>query len=501
MHFWKKGNLPPGPTPLPILGNLLQLSKGDLVKSLLKRNLPPGPTPLPILGNLLQLSKGDIVKSLLNLSEKYGEVFTIYLGSRPVIVVTGYKAVKEVLLDRGDDFLARGNVACFDSVYKNYGIAFTSDMDRWKKLRRFSASTMKDFGMGKRTIEDRIQEEALCLVMEFKKTKEFLVEPRHYLSKATFNVIFTIMFGNRHDYKDAELLNVMSLMYTTVSIASSKWGQLYEMFHRVMRYIPGEHQKIFISLNKLIQFLKKRVELNKKNLDESNPRSYVDVFLIRMEKENTNPKTEFNMNNLLNSTLQIFFAGVETISTTLTYSLLLLMKYPKILEKVHKEIDQVIGRDRCPKMQDQSQMPFTDAVIHEIQRFTDLLPMSLPRKTTADITYRGYSIPKNTNVYPMLTSVLKDPTHFPYPNEFNPQNFLDENGEFKKNDAFIPLAAGKRICMGENLARVEMFIILITILQNFNLKSPVPPEDLDITPDISGLGNFPKLFKLAFISR
>ncbi|XP_069602751.1 cytochrome P450 2A5-like isoform X2 [Ranitomeya imitator] len=400
-----------------------------------KRNLPPGPTPLPIMGNLLQLSKGDIVKSLLNLSEKYGEVFTIYLGSRPVIVVTGYKAVKEVLLDRGDDFLARGNVASFDSVYKNY---------------------------------------------------ESLVEPRQYLSKAAYNVIFTTMFGNRHDYEDADLLNVMSMMYTTVSIASSKWGQLYEMFPWVMRYIPGRHQKILISLKQLLQFVKKRVELNKKKLVENNPRSYADVFLIRMEKENTNPKTEFHMNNLLNSILQIFFAGVETISTTLTYSLLLLMKYPNILEKVHKEIDQVIGRDRCPKMQDQSQMPFTDAVIHEIQRFTDLLPMSLPRKTTKDITYRGYSIPKDTNVYPMLTSVLKDPTHFPYPNEFNPQNFLDENGEFKKNDAFIPLAAGKRICMGENLARVEMFIILITILQNFSLKSPVPPQDLDITPEISG---------------
>ncbi|XP_073497694.1 cytochrome P450 2G1-like isoform X2 [Phyllobates terribilis] len=415
-----------------------------------KGNLPPGPIPLPILGNLLQLRKEDIVKSLLSLSEKYGEVFTVYLGSRPVIVVTGYKAVKEVYVDRGDDFLARGDVACFDSVHKNY---------------------------------------------------ESLVEPLHYLNKATCNVIFTIMFGNRHEYEDVELLNVMSLMYATASITSSKWGQFYEMFPWVMRYIPGRHQKIFICLKNLIQFVEKRVEINKKNFYESNPRSYADAFLTKMEKENTNPKTEFHMTNLLNSTLQIFVAGVETTSTTLTYSLLLLMKFPQMLEKVHKEIDQVVGRDRCPKMQDRSKMSFTNAVIHEIQRFSDLLPMGLPRKTTKDITYRGYSIPKNTNVYPMLTTVLKDPTHFPYPNEFNPQNFLDENGEFKKNDAFMPLAAGKRICMGENLARVEIFIILITILQNFNLKSPIPPEDLDITPEISGLGNFPKLFNLAFIPR
>lgn len=466
-----------------------------------KGNLPPGPTPLPILGNYLQLSNGDLVESLLNLGKKYGEVFTIYLGSRPVIVVSGYKAVKEVYVDRGDDFLARGDMPAFDFSYKNYGVGFTSNMHRWKELRRFSLSTMRDFGMGKRTTEDRIQEEAMCLVKEFKKTKESLVEPREYIGKATCNVIFAIMFGNRHDYEDAELLNITSLINTTFRLISSGWGQLYEMFPLIMRFIPGRHQEIFTCMKKLLQYVEKRIEMNQKTLDKHNPRDYVDAFLIKMEKENTNPKSEFNMINLVNSTLQIFFAGVDTISTTLTYALLLLMKYPDVLATVHKEIDKVIGRDRCPKIQDRNQMPFTDAVIHEVQRYIDLIPMGAPRKTTKDITYRGYSIPMNTNVFPMLSSVLKDPSCFPYPNEFNPKNFLDENGEFRKNDAFIPLATGKRICLGEGLVRIELFILLITILQNFNLKSPVPLEDLDITPDVSGLGNFPKLYKLAFIPR
>ncbi|XP_069842846.1 cytochrome P450 2A4-like [Dendropsophus ebraccatus] len=465
-----------------------------------KWNLPPGPTPLPILGNYVQLRGGDIVKSLLKLSEKYGEVFTVYLGFRPVIVVTGYKAVKEVYVDRGDDFLARGDLAYFDLFYKNYGIAFTSNMDRWRQLRRFSISTMRDFGMGKGNTEQQIQEEAQCLVAEFKKTKETFVEPRHYISKATCNVLFTIMFGSRHEYEDKALLNVIALIHTALSIASSRWGQLYEMFPLVMRFIPGKHQKGFNCMKEILQFTEKRVEINKKMLDKNNPRNYVDAFLIKMEKEN-NPKSEFHLTNLVNSTLQIFFAGVETTSTTLTYSLLLLMKYPDVLAKVHKEIDKVIGQERCPKIDDRYQMPFTDAVIHEIQRFIDLIPMGVPRKTTKDITYRGHAIPKNTNVFPMLTSVLKDPSCFPYPNEFNPKNFLDENGQFKKNDAFMPLAMGKRICLGEGLVRMELFVILITILQNFNLKAPAPPEDLDITPDISGLGNFPKLYKMAFIPR
>ncbi|XP_071979126.1 cytochrome P450 2A4-like [Engystomops pustulosus] len=466
-----------------------------------KGTLPPGPTPLPILGNFLQLSGGDIVQALLKHSEKYGDVFTVYLGSRPVIVVSGYKAVKEVYVDRGDDFLARGDVPSFDFYYKNYGIAFTSHIERWRDLRRFSLSTMRDFGMGKRSTEDQIQEEAQCLVTELKKTKESWVAPRLYISKATCNVIFSMMFGHRHDYEDEELVEVVSLMHESFTIICSTWGNIYEMFPHIMQWIPGKHQKIFVCLKKLLRFVEKSVEMNKKTLDENNPQNYVDAFLVKMKKEKNNPKSEFHMTNLVNSTLQIFFAGVETISTTLNYSLLLLLKYPDVLAKVHKEIDKVIGRDRCPKIQDRNQMPFTDAVIHEIQRFIDLIPMGVPRKTTRDITYRGYSLPKGTNVFPMLSSVLKDPTCFTYPNEFNPKNFLDESGELKKNDAFMPLAAGKRICLGEAMVRMELFNLLIPILQNFDLKSPVPPEDLDITPVVSGFGNIPKPYKMSFIPR
>ncbi|XP_075043033.1 cytochrome P450 2G1-like [Mixophyes fleayi] len=465
------------------------------------RNLPPGPTPLPLLGNFLQIRKGDLVKSLMKLSEKYGEVFTIYLGSRPVIVVTGYKSVKEVYVDRSDDFLARGEIPSFDFCYKNYGIAFTSNMERWRELRIFSLSALRDFGMGKRNTEEHIQEEAQYLVTELKKAKESFFDPRRCLSKASCNVLFTLMFGNRHDYEDEELLDVLSNIYESFVIISSFWGQMYEMFPTIMRYIPGRHQKIFYYLRKLLLFVEKRAEMNKKTLDPINPRNYVDAFLIKMEKEKMNPKSEFHLTNLVNSTLQIFFGGVETTNTTLTYSLLILLKYPDILANVHKEIDQVIGQDRNPNMQDKNQMPFTDAVIHEIQRFADMLPMGVPRKTTRDIKYRGYSIPKHTNVFPMLTSVLKDPTCFPYPDEFNPKNFLDENGEFKMNDAFMPLATGKRTCLGEALVRMELFLFLISILQKFNLKSPVPQEELDITPDVSGLGNFPKPYKIAFVPR
>ncbi|XP_075043036.1 cytochrome P450 2G1-like isoform X1 [Mixophyes fleayi] len=464
-------------------------------------NLPPGPAPLPLLGNVLEIGRGDIVNSLMKLSEKYGNVFTIYLGSRPVVVVTGYKLVKEIYLDNGDDYLNRGEMPAWTAFYKNYGLVFTNNIQRWKELRRFSVSCLRDFGFGKRSIEVRIQEETCCLVEELKKTQESFIDPHQCLSRAVCNILFSVMFGTRHEYEDKDIDTVVSCINESFVIASSAWGQVYEMFPGLMRFIPGRHQEICHLLNKLNQYVDNRVQMNLKTLDPNNPRDYVDAFLIKIEKEESNSQSEFNMKNLLASTLQIFFSGVETIGTTLVYALLVLLKYPDVIAKVHEEIDHVIGRNRSPTIQDRNYMPYTEAMTHEMHRFTDLLPMGVPRKTLKEVKLNGYTLPKDTNIFPMLTSVLKDPTCFKYPTEFNPENFLNEKGEFQKNNASMPLGAGKRNCLGESLVRMELFLFLTTILQNFNLKSPVAQQELDITPNVSGLGNFPKPYKIAFIPR
>ncbi|XP_063793861.1 cytochrome P450 2G1-like [Pseudophryne corroboree] len=464
-------------------------------------NLPPGPTPLPLLGNFLELRVGGIVNSLTKLTEKYGDIFTVYLGSRPVVVVTGYKLVKQIYLDDGDDYLNRGDMPPWESFYKGHGLSFTKNMNRWRILRRFSMPVLRDLGFGKRCTEDRIQEETSRLVAELKKTHESFFHPQHHFSKAICNIVFSIMFGNHHKYEDNDIDTVLSCIHEAFIIGCSTWGQMYDMFPGLMRVIPGSHHNIYNLLKKLSQFVETRVQINQRTLDPDNPRDYVDVFLIQIEKEKNNPDSEFYMKNLLANTIQIFFAGVETMSTTLTYSLLVLLKYPDVLAKVQEEIDNVIGRHLSPSLQNRSNLPYTEAMIHEIQRFTNLIPLGLPRKTLREVKLKGYTLPKDIDVIPALTSVLQDPSCFKYPTEFNPENFLNEKGEFQKNNAFMPLAAGKRICLGEPLVRMELFLFLTTILQNFNLNSSVPLEDLDITPIVSGLANFPKPYKIAFIPR
>ncbi|XP_069094779.1 cytochrome P450 2G1-like isoform X1 [Pleurodeles waltl] len=463
-------------------------------------HLPPGPIPLPILGNLHQLKTSSMVESLKALSEKYGPVYSLHLGLRRVVILWGYDAVKEALVDHGDDFSGRGAIPAIQTVIQDYGPILSSG-SRWKEMRRFSLMTLRNFGMGKRSIEERIQEEARYLIEELKNTKELPFDPTLHVSNAASNVTCSVIFGKRFDYQNKDFLDLLRMINEVAVLASSLSGQLYSMYTDILEYLPGPHKEIHGVLNCLEKFVEKRVKMNQETLDPNSPRDYIDCFLMKMEEEKDNPETEFYMSQLVKSVLSLFIAGTETVSTTLRHALLLLIKYPEIEDKVIAEIDNVIGRLRIPSVEDRNKMPYTDAVIHEIQRFSDIVPLGFPHTVMRDTNFRGFTLPKGTEVYPILSSVLRDPTQFTEPDIFRPERFLNEHGNFKKSDAFMPFSAGKRICVGEGLARNELFIYITSILQNFKLKFSCDPNEIDIKPRLSGLIGIPVTYKVLAIAR
>uniref|UniRef100_A0A8C5R2S2 unspecific monooxygenase n=1 Tax=Leptobrachium leishanense TaxID=445787 RepID=A0A8C5R2S2_9ANUR len=440
--------------------------------------LPPGPTPLPILGNILQFSGKEVFKTFV---KKYGSVYTVYMGMERIVVLCGYDTVKSALIEHGDVFGARGHLPMIHKL----SVA-GSNGERWKQLRRFSLTTLRNFGMGKRSIEERIQEEAHFLTEEFRKTNGQPVDPTYYFSKAVSNVISSVVFGNRFEYEDKEYLRLLNLL-----------NQLFRDFSSVWAQVGNANDHLLFSIDEILKFIAEKVKLHQESLDPNSPRDFIDCFLQTSHRY----YTEFHMTAIMNTTFDMFFAGTETVSTTLRYGLMILLKHPDVEERIHQEIDQVIGRNRAPCIEDRSRMPYTDAAIHEIQRFIDLAPLGVPHKVTQDIEFKDYVIPKDTTIYTLLSSVLQDPTLCKYPHEFNPGHFLDSEGKFCKNDAYMPFSSGKRICVGEGLARMELFLFLTTILQNFTLRSPVDTGKLDLTPEISGFGNFPRPYQLSFVPR
>ncbi|XP_040847798.1 cytochrome P450 2C14-like isoform X4 [Ochotona curzoniae] len=461
-------------------------------------NLPPGPTPLPVLGNILQLDFKDISKSLAKLSEVYGPVFTVYLGMKPTVVLHGYEAVKEALIDLGEEFSGRNILPVNDKVNKGLGIIF-SNGNTWKHTRRFSLVTLRNFGMGKRSIEERVQEEARCLVEELRKTNASPCDPTFILAAAPCNVICSVIFQSRFDYTEEEFLNLMGKFNENFRNNNFLSVQLCNMFPILIDYLPGDHKTIIRNNIYIKNYVLEKVKQHQESLDINNPRDFIDCFLIKMEQKSKIESYEFTIDNLVITVIDLFAAGTETTSTTLRYGLLLLLKHPEVRAKVQEEIERVIGRHRSPCMQDRSHMPYTDAVVHEIQRYIDLVPNSAPHTTTCDVKFRNYLIPKGTTVFPSLTSVLFDEKEFPNSKEFDPGHFLDKSGNFRKSDYFVPFSTGKRVCVGEALARMELFLFLTTILQNFTLKPQVDPKHTDTTPLVSGIARVPRFYKLSFI--
>ncbi|XP_059982334.1 cytochrome P450 2E1 isoform X4 [Lagenorhynchus albirostris] len=380
------------------------------------------------------------------------------------------------------------------------GIIFNNG-PTWQDTRRFSLTTLRDFGMGKQSNEQRIQREAQLLLGALRKTHGQPFDPTFVIGFAPYNVISDILFHRRADYNDRTALRMLSLFNENFYLLSTPWVQLYNNFSGCIRYLPGSHRKLMKNVSEIKEYALEGVKDHQRSLEASCPRDFTDTMLLEMEKEKHSTDPVYTLDNIAVTVADLLFAGTETTSTTLRYGLLILMKYPEVEEKLHEEIDRVIGPSRIPAIKDRLDMPYLDAVVHEIQRFIDLIPSNLFHEATRDTVFRGYVIPKGTVIIPTLDSLLYDSQEFPEPEKFKPEHFLNENGKFKYSDHFKPFSAGKRVCVGEGLARMELFLFLASILQHFNLKSPVDPMDIDLSPIAVGFAKVPPHYRLCVIPR
>ncbi|XP_066532446.1 cytochrome P450 2J2-like [Hoplias malabaricus] len=457
-----------------LVGIFLLLLLIDIFKNKCPPSFPPGPRPLPFLGNIFT---GLDFKTIDKLAEEYGDVFSLRWGSERTVFISGYKMVKEALLTQLDSFADRPIVPLFHKIFKGLGVALSSGY-LWKMQRKFANIHLRQFGEAKKKFEQSIQQENVFLREAFKEeTGPF--DPQFYLNNAVSNIISAVVFGRRFEYHNERFLTILHLDSEAILLAGSVRAQLYNAFPQLFDYLPGPHQKIFNNYGKIVEFIKDEIKKHIEDFDPSNPQDFIDAYLLEMEKKQSDPEAGFNIETLVVATLDMFEAGTETSATTIRWGLVFMMKYPEIQEKVQEEIDRVIGHSRQPSMADKPSMPYTEAVVHEIQRVGNAVPLGFPKKASKDTMLGGFFIPKGTTIITNLSSVLNDKNEWETPSTFNPGHFLDEQGQFRKRDAFLPFSAGKRVCLGEQLARMELFLFFTFLLQNFTF-SPAPGEELSL---------------------
>ncbi|KAE8300262.1 Cytochrome P450 2U1 [Larimichthys crocea] len=462
--------------------------------------IPPGPTPWPIVGNFggflippfiqrrfaqqADSRETNAVVFLTKQADVYGKVYSLFVGSQLMVVLNGYEAVKDALSNHPEVFSDRPTIPAVTIMTKRKGIVFAPYGPVWRKQRKFCHATLRNFGLGRLSLEPCILQGLATIKTELQRLNEVSggagVDLAPLISTAVSNVICSLILGQRFHHEDHEFRTMLDLMVRGLEICINSPAVLINIFP-LLYYLPfGVFKELRQVEGDITAFLKRIIANHRETLDPANPRDLTDMYLIEMLAQQSAGEEEssFTEDYLFYIIGDLFIAGTDTTTNSVLWILLYMVSHPDIQDKVQAEIDKVVGRHRVPSLTDKGSLPFTEATIMEVQRLTVVVPLAIPHMASETTEFRGYTIPKGTVVVPNLWSVHRDPTVWDDPDTFNPARFLDDDGKLLRKECFIPFGIGRRVCMGEQLAKMELFLMVTSLLQAFRFRLPegTPPN-------------------------
>ncbi|EMP37605.1 Steroid 17-alpha-hydroxylase/17,20 lyase [Chelonia mydas] len=451
---------------VPLLGLLLlllvllsswRLAKG---KAEPRRKYPRSLPSLPIIGSLLHLT-GNCQFHLLfpSLQKKYGSLYppqrgthitegslySLQMGSQYMVVVNHYLHAKEVLLKKGKTFAGRPHTG------------FTQPQ------------------RAKLTIGPRVCREAASLCESLSSFQDALLDMAPELNRAVTNVVCSLCFNSCYRRGDPEFEAMLQYNEGIVNTVGQK--SLVDIFPWLQVFPNKDLALLRSCIEVRDQLLQKKFKEHKKALGSDSVNDLMDALLrVQLNMENNNSQLalplELTDDHILMTVADIFGAGVETTSTVLKWAVLYLLHYPEVQRKIREELDQKIGFERHPQLSDRQQLPYLEATISEVLRIRPVSPLLLPHVALTDTSIGEYTIRKGAQVLVNLWSLHHDEKEWDKPEEFNPGRFLDEEGNriYSPSPSYLPFGAGSRVCLGEALAKMEIFLFLAWILQRFTLE-------------------------------
>ncbi|XP_075427031.1 cytochrome P450 2J2-like isoform X11 [Ascaphus truei] len=302
---------------------------------------PPGPPALPILGNLWTLKFQLHHDTLIQLAQVYGDVYTVWLGHTPVIVLNGYRAVREVLISHSEDFTGRPVLPLFMDLIGEKGVILTSGYT-WKQQRRFALTTLRSLGLGKRRLEALIQEEAQSLLEQFAARGGTPMDLAASVTHSVSNIISLVVFGKRFLPGDRAFQELHTAAELVVAASGTLWARIYDLAPGLMRLLPGPHKKAFRYFHILCAFIQREIEQHRETLRgqpaAGQEMDVIDFYLTQICKTRGDLSSTYTEDNMVQLVADLFMAGTETVTTTLRWALLYMVAFPDIQ-----------GRHRAPQ--------------------------------------------------------------------------------------------------------------------------------------------------------
>ncbi|CAI4227255.1 unnamed protein product [Auanema sp. JU1783] len=456
---------------------------------------PKGPTPIPLVGNILTFDFENSHTYLQELSKQYGDVFTIFIP-QPTVCVMTYEGMKDAFVTKGDDYLGRSGLFPDDifQCIKNGGIVF-SEGDDWRDARRTSLHILRDYGMGSQQMDFQVRasmEDCLCHLREM-CAGDTPVNFRWPLQLFVGNVISNVLFGLRYKYTDCEEVKKFCHLLTGefVDMKENKYiflPRLIPGFEKVPYFGHKASGQFKDMADQMYELVERYVKVALKGYDPMvEADNFCQSYYQRKMKEGT-----YDEKKLLNICMDFYIAGMETTSTTLRWAILFLTEHQDVQDKMRAEIESVLGHN-SPTLGDKSKLPYCNAVINEVQRKANIVSNNAIHRTTKDTSVLNHFVPANSLIIAHIYNINASSSVFVNPEKFSPERFLEEDGIKTKKEVaeqLVPFSLGKRQCAGEGLARLELFLCMTTLVQSFKLEKH-PDHPLDFKP-INGVVLLPR---------
>ena len=456
--------------------------------------LPPGPRPYPLIGNIPHLAGKKRHVAMAELAEEYGKLYTLqFPGGAKCIVVNSAELAREALLTKRDAFSGRP-ITFIGNYFTRGGVdIICADFTEAMVLKRkISHSVLRMFGSGLRRLEGSVSLEVEQLCKRLRAHNGAAVDPKRELGLAQVNVICQVVYGERYDIDDADFKKIN--LYNDIMARIFGSFNLIDLFPW-LRFLPMQDARDLreaVALRDSV--LNPKFEEHKRRFrEDTNNNNFevhdlMDAFLLAYHKEqndNSNSKKLLTEDSIVMTMHDIINAGFETTLTSLRWLLAYLVTYPEVQARAQAELDDVIGCGRLPRLDDHGSLPYLESVIAETLRLATIVPLAVPHKATRDATLGGYDVPKDTMLVTNTWAIHHDDSQWERPFEFDPERFLDSEGKFIAAGAksYLPFSAGRRGCLGESLAKSELFLFTSQILHQFHVhKSPDEP-----LPDLDGV--------------
>ncbi|XP_011861104.1 PREDICTED: probable cytochrome P450 305a1 [Vollenhovia emeryi] len=468
---------------------------------------PPGPFPWPFIGSRYYLQKltrqlGGQHIAFLELSKIYNSgIISLRLGSNSMLIVSDSKLIHDICLNEKYDGRPWNEFTKLRNMGLRKGITL-NDGAEWKELRGWTVRTLRSVGFAKRAMMDLLVDEMTLILQRLADGGVRQIRP--VIAPAVINVLWMLVTGRKPSENLPRLQKFIDLL--------DRRAQQFDMTGGILstfpwiRYIAPEMSgyNILVTLNnELKSFLMDTINEHKERYVKGNETDFIDMFLYEMynsEAQRDKVSAVFSDDNLLVTLIDFFIAGTSNTTSTLDILFLQMANHQEVQRKLQEEIDDVIGLQRFPNLEDRVKMPFTEAILTECQRMWVVTPMIGPRRVLGNTTLNGYKIPENTIVLMNIYANNMDPKNFPDPTSFKPERYINKAGTYELQENIILFGKGKRRCPGEALAKSAIFLLFVSVMQKYRLL-PVPGEKY-IRMDLkTGLTISPKPYEMLIVPR